>query len=349
MIAPAVSHSIMGQSKRHNPAAPAGDRPGWRSRPWWPRARRGFTLLFFAAVIALLVSYGRHFNWDDVLESLQQTPTRALLLAIGLAACSHLLYSCFDLIGRRYTSHKLPTRTVMAVNFVSYAFNLCLGSLVGGIAFRYRLYSRLGLTTGVITRIVSMSMLTNWIGYMLLGGCVFLLFPLQLPPSWKMGNHGLQWVGIALIAIVVGYLVACVRHGERVWIVRGHEIYLPSLHMAVLQLIMSCLNWSLMAGVVTLLLQSPVRYADVLTVLLIGAIAGVLTHVPAGLGVMEFVFLALLSHLVPEDPLLAALLGYRAIYYLCPLVVAGMVYLVMEHKARRLKQARAASARRGAE
>ena len=30
----------------------------------------------------------------------------------------------------------------MAVNFVSYAFNLCIGSIVGGVAFRYRLYSR---------------------------------------------------------------------------------------------------------------------------------------------------------------------------------------------------------------
>ena len=38
---------------------------------------------------------------------------------------------------------------VMAVNFVSYAFNLCIGSLVGGVGFRYRLYSRLGLAPGV--------------------------------------------------------------------------------------------------------------------------------------------------------------------------------------------------------
>ena len=32
----------------------------------------------------------------------------------------------------------------MTVTFVSYVFNLNLGSLVGGVAFRYRLYSRLG-------------------------------------------------------------------------------------------------------------------------------------------------------------------------------------------------------------
>ena len=87
----------------------------------------------------------------------------------------------------------------MAVTFISYAFNLCIGSLVGGVGFRYRLYSRLGLGKGVITRVVSMAMLTNWLGYKLLAGLVFLLRPLELPPSWKMGNHGLQWLGVGLI------------------------------------------------------------------------------------------------------------------------------------------------------
>ena len=49
----------------------------------------------------------------------------------------------------------------MAVTFISYVFNLNLGSLVGALALRFRLYSRLGLTYGVIARVASLSMLTN--------------------------------------------------------------------------------------------------------------------------------------------------------------------------------------------
>ena len=181
----------------HGRAAPRRGHPGPASaHPWWPWIRRALSLLFFAAVAALLVRYARNIDWDDVLDSVRNTPGPALLVAALLAAASHLLYSCFDLIGRRYTGHDLPTGTVMAVTFISYAFNLCIGSLVGGVGFRYRLYSRLGLGKGVITRVVSMSMLTNWLGYMLLAGLVFLVRPLELPPSWKMGNHGLQWLGI---------------------------------------------------------------------------------------------------------------------------------------------------------
>jgi uncharacterized membrane protein YbhN (UPF0104 family) len=119
--------------------------------------------------------------------------------------------------------------------------------------------------------------------------------------------------------------------------VRGHELYLPPVRMALLQLTVSCVNWSLMGGVIYVLLQERVPYADALTVLLVGAIAGVVAHVPAGLGVFEFVFIALLSHQVSEGQLIAALLGYRAIYYIAPLMAAALLYLVMETHARKLQ------------
>jgi uncharacterized membrane protein YbhN (UPF0104 family) len=100
---------------------------------------------------------------------------------------------------------------------------------------------------------------------------------------------------------------------------------------------MSCLNWSLMGGVIWLLLQGQVGYPQVLAVLLVAAVAGVVTHVPAGLGVLEAVFVALLSHQVAQGKLLGALLAYRALYYLLPLLVATVAYLVTELRARRLR------------
>jgi uncharacterized membrane protein YbhN (UPF0104 family) len=310
-----------------------------RAHPSWPWIKRAATAIFFGVVAWLLYQYSRNVDWDEVMKSLRDMSRPALMTAIALAATSHLLYSCFDLIGRRYTGHKLPVPTVMAVNFVSYAFNLCIGSLVGGVAFRYRLYSRLGLNTGVITRVVTMSMLTNWMGYMLLAGLLFALHPIALPPSWGMGNHGLQWIGAGLIAVALGYLAACVFKGERSWRVHGHDLELPHWRMALFQLGISCVNWSVMAGVVWVLLGQKVVYTDVLTVLLVGAIAGVVAHVPAGVGVFEAVFIALLGHRVPEPQILAALLGYRAIYYIAPLMIAAVMYLFMELKAKKLKRA----------
>jgi uncharacterized membrane protein YbhN (UPF0104 family) len=110
--------------------------------------------------------------------------------------------------------------------------------------------------------------------------------------------------------------------------------------MALLQLAMSCANWSLIGGVIWFLLQGAVGYPHVLAVLLVAAVAGVVTHVPAGLGVLEAVFVALLAHQVPEATLLGALLAYRGLYYLLPLTVATLGYLATEVRARRRLQKR---------
>jgi uncharacterized membrane protein YbhN (UPF0104 family) len=306
----------------------------------WPWIKRVLTLLFFAAVAFLLLRYARTIDWHEVLDAVRGLPRGVLLAAGALAVASHLLYSCFDLIGRRYTGHRLPVRKVMQVNFISYAFNLNMGSLVGGVALRYRLYSRLGLRYPVITQILTLSMLTNWLGYLVLAGLVFSFAPLELPPDWKMDSAGLQLLGVALLGVAAVYLVLCGFSKKRSWTVRGYELLLPRPRMAALQLAISCTNWLLMAGAIYTLLQAQVPFTAVLSVLLVAAVAGVITHVPAGLGVLEAVFVALLSHQAPTAQLLAALLGYRAIYYIGPLLVAAALYLRVE--ARAGKQVRAA-------
>lgn len=305
------------------------------ARPWWPWTKRILTLIFFAVVGYLLFIQARSIDWTEVFVTLRRRPIGELLFAALTAAASYALYSCFDLLGRHMTGHALNTRQVMTINFVSYAFNLNMGALVGGVAFRYRLYTRYGLDTGVITRVVVMSMLTNWLGYLLLGGLVFWLAPISLPPDWKLGTLGLRVLGLALLAAVIAYLLLCAFARRRVWTVRSHEVMLPSLRLAILQLLMSSANWLLIAFTVFILLQQKADFPTVLSVLLVGAIAGVITHVPAGLGVLEVVFVTLLSHQIHRSELLAALLAYRAVYYLAPLILATLVYLVIEARMKK--------------
>jgi len=316
------------------PAAPAGGATGWRRG--WPWVKRIGTWVFFALIAWLLVKQARGIDWADVFDAFSRLPAIALVMAAALAATSFALYSTYDLLGRRITSHPLGAGTVMAVTFVSYAFNLNLGSLVGGVAFRYRLYSRLGLDNDTITRVLGFSMLTNWFGYLVVAGAAFCFWPLDLPADWKIGNGGLRILGASLLVLAAGYLALCAFGSEKTWHVRGHAWQPPRLRMALLQLAMSCANWCLMAGVVWLLLQQKVAYPEVLAVLLVGAVAGVITHVPAGLGVLEAVFVALLVHRLPQGQILAALIGYRALYYLAPLAIATVGYIAMEVRARRL-------------
>lgn len=316
-------------------SAPRPRRRRLRERPWWPWATRGATLAFLGLVVWLIARHARTVDWDDVLATLRDYPVATLAGAAALAAASHALYSVYDLLGRRYAGHTLPVRTVMALTFVVYVFNMNLGSLVGSVGLRARLYTRLGLAPNVIARVLSISLLTNWSGYLLLAGALFALRPLELPPDWKLDAGGLRGLGVAMLAVVAGYLAVCARWHDQTWTVRGHEIRPPTLRFASLQLAVSMANWAVIGATVWVLLQGRVSYPGVLGVLLVAAVAGVVTHVPAGLGVLEAVFVALLSHVVPVPKLLAALLAWRAIYYLAPLAAATVVYAVVEARARR--------------
>jgi uncharacterized membrane protein YbhN (UPF0104 family) len=306
-------------------------------RPWWTWVKRVTTWTFFALVAWLIFNQARTIEWSEVWSAVRELPPRALFGAALLVACSFALYSTYDLLGRHLTGHGLGTGTVMGVTFISYAFNLNLGSLVGGVAFRYRLYSRLGLDNITITRVLGFSMLTNWVGYLVVAGAAFCFWPMSLPPDWKLGSGGLRILGAALLALAAAYVALCAFSKQHSWWIRGHEFETPTLRMALLQLAMSMTNWSLIGGVIWLLLQGQIAYPHVLAVLLVAAVAGVITHVPAGLGVLEAVFVALLGHEVPQAKLLGALLAYRALYYLLPLGLATLFYLVTEMRARRLR------------
>lgn len=307
---------------------------GAARRAWWPWLKRIATWSFFVLVAWLLVRQARTVDWGQVLQAVSEIPLPALLAALLLAACSFALYSTYDLLGRHMTRHRLGTGTVMGVTFISYAFNLNLGSLIGGVAFRYRLYSRHGLNNLTTTRVLGFSMLTNWLGYLVVAGVAFFFWPMALPVDWKIEEEGLRILGATLIVLALAYLVLCAVAREHTWDIRGHELQTPALGMALLQLVLSCANWTLIGGVIWFLLQQQLPYPQVLAVLLVAAVAGVITHVPAGLGVLEAVFVALLSHQVPTDRLLGALLAYRAIYYLLPLCLASALYFFTEVRVR---------------
>lgn len=314
-------------------AAPAPARPAWKT---W--ALRVLTLGFFALVAVVLVRLAQTLDWDTVKATLGGYRLGTLLLAALLAACSYLVYAGFELTARRYSGHGAPAALTGLVGAVSYSFNLNLGAWLGGIGFRYRLYSQLGVDNGTTARLYLSTLMSNWSGYLAVAGVAFAFYGLSLPPSWELSDTGLRWVGALLLVAAAGFLALCSFSRQRHFSLRGHEIDLPSGPLAALQMALGATNWMLMAGIVYTLLPhagAGPAYGTVLATLLVACIAGVVTHIPAGLGVLEAVFIALLGHRVPEAQLLGALIAYRAVYYLAPLVVAGLAYAVLEARLKK--------------
>lgn len=307
-------------------------------RKWWPRVKRGLTLAFFLLVTALVVQGARAVDWDEVGQALRSYQASTLWAAAALAAASLLVYSCYDLIGRLYTGHKLPAPRVMAVAVVSYTFNLNFGSWVGGIAFRYRLYSRAGLKVALITRVLGLSLVTNWLGYMALAGVVFAAGSIELPQHWPIGSALLRLIGVALLAAVAAYLLSCALLRRRTWKLRGHAVQLPALRIALMQLVISVANWLLISSILYVLLKQEVAFPMVVATLLISGIAGAAMHIPAGLGVIEAVFLALLGGQLGEAQILGALFAYRGLYYIGPLLGGLVLYAALEMRGRPRRQ-----------
>ena len=132
----------------------------------------------------------------------------------------------------------------------------------------------------------------------------------------------------------MGYVIAChLTHG-RVFHVRGHHFRFPTVRLALLQIAMATTNWTLMGLTVACFLPQ-VGDATVIGALLLAAVAPAIAHIPAGLGVAEAVFIALLGHRVPPAQLIGALLAYRACYFLAPLLVASLAYAALELRQRR--------------
>lgn len=291
--------------------------------------------VFGIAIVALLAWAASHVDWDQVGDALRQLPAGVLATAAGLCVLSHLIYSGYDLIGRHWTRHAVPARRVMLITFISYAFNLNLGSLVGAIAMRLRLYAREGLRQPIPTQVIGLSLTTNWLGYGVLAGGLLMAGRLAPPPEWPIGAMALRGLGALMWLVVIGYVTTCAIAQGRAFSVRGHDIVVPGPRIAVMQMVISAANWMAMGAIVWVLLRQGVPYAQVLAVLLAAAVAGAVTHVPAGLGVLEGVFVALLGPTLGHGQVLAALIAYRALYYIAPLLIAAAAYFVLEARSRR--------------
>ncbi|MDZ5458807.1 lysylphosphatidylglycerol synthase transmembrane domain-containing protein [Azohydromonas lata] len=315
------------------------------AHPWahaWAHVRRPLLVLTLLALLSFIAWRARSLDWAAAWAALLDYRPGTLLLAALTVAAAHALYTGYDLLGRFYSGHHLSAPRVAATAFVSFAANLNLGSMVGGVALRLRLYARQGLPMATIVRVWGISLLTNWIGYAALAGAVFASGLVHLPPDAPLSPHALRLVGAALLAVVGLYLAACRWSRRRLWTLRGHRLELPRAGLALAQVGLSALHWSFVAGVLYVLLHGGVDYPTVLGALMLTSMAVIALRVPAGLGVLEAVFMSLLAGRQPEAQLLAALLAYRALFYLLPLAVAALVYLGLEA---RLRRGRAAAAR----
>ena len=296
--------------------------------------RNAAMIAIVVVAVFLVVRGARRIDWVDVFGALRNYDAAALAFALAFVIPGQLVCACFDLIGRHATGHHIPVPRVMLISLTGYNVSLNLGALIGGLAFRYRLYAPYGLAPMTIMQIIGLSVLTNWSGYVLLAGLVLAYQPPELPSDWGPGFIVLRCVGFGLLLLFTAYLILCtVKGGTRVhW--KGSALRLPTLRVAAVQVALSVASWSIIGALIVWLLPGAAGWLAVMPILLLSAIAGVWSHIPGGLGITEVVFVTLLGPRVDSNEVLAALLVFRLLYYLAPFLIALGSYAYLESTAR---------------
>ena len=282
-------------------------------------------------------------------DSLLSVPPSALAGAFLATVAGFIILLGYEWSASRYAGVQLPPQALITGGFSAFAIGNAIGlSLLSGGSVRYRLYARQGVGAAEVARMTLFASLSL--------GCALpplaALATLSNLPAAATALH-LPKALLASIAVAVLGLAGLLVYGlyrrrlpeqpqaDNLLVRLGRRtLRLPGARLTLLQLLITALDVAAAATVLYLLLPEAPPFGAFLLVYLLALAAGVLSHVPGGVGVFEAILLAAFADQLGAAPLAAALLLYRLIYVVLPLLLACVLLLASE--ARRFIVARQA-------
>ena len=254
-------------------------------------------------------------------------PSWRLASAGAFAAGSYLCLTGFDWLALRYVRRPLPYRRAALASFVSLSLghNIGFAGLSSGV-IRYRFYSRWGLGAGDVARMILFCGATVGLGLLILGGVALLARGDLAQEITGLSRTAIAGLSV-LCFLLTGSYVAAAWMRSRVRL-RGIEVEMPPMRLAMAQLVIGPLNFACVAGCLheTLAAVLSTPYLGVASVYVIANFAGLISHVPGGLGVIESV----VTFLLPAANIIGAVLAFRFLYFLVPLALGGILFAVAE-------------------
>lgn len=296
--------------------------------------------------IYLIAERIRGIQFSDILAQIRSLPPAAVLWAMAFSAAAYSLVGIYEGIALHRITGRWRMGYAMRTTVIANPVGRAIGvALVSGGALRYRFYSAIGLSAKQVgTLIVLMAMpYVLGVGWLI---DLSLLFHPQVGSS-ALGLTTSTVLIIASIGLVkdVGWL-AFVKMRRTPLSIGQLQLSLPSLAHTGLQITLGIAQ--ILCNTVILYLLMPAElnmsWPAFIAIYCIAFVAGQMSNVPAGLGVLEAVLLLLLPH-VPPAKLLGAVIVYRAVFEVLPLFVGLVLWTSYEIGA--LKRKRRAPATPG--
>jgi phosphatidylglycerol lysyltransferase len=299
-------------------------------------------LVVFAAVVLILHHQLARLHVRNVFAHLHAIPRRQVLGALGFTAASYWLLSNYEVLALAYLRRLVPYTRIVFTSFIAYSFGHTLGfAAFTGAAIRFRLYATVGLSAIDVATVSAFCSLSLGIGLATIAGASLLLAPHYAASVLHLHRQWPRLLGALLLGAVLAYaLWACLARGRLE--IRGWALRAPGPAIGLAQIALSVVDLSLSSAVLWWLLPATTHmpFITFLAVYAAAVIAGIISHVPGGVGVFEAVMLFALPA-VPADALLGSLLAYRAVYYLVPLLFGTLLFGSKELSEQRGRFARA--------
>ncbi len=283
------------------------------------------SLLILAAAAFALYGLLRDVDFGKVAAAMKAQSIETLAIAGAFAVGGYVALSFYDLFALRTIGwRKVPYAVAALASFASSTIGHNLGAavLTGGL-IRLRIYSAWGLTVVDVAKIALVTGMTFVLGNaLLLGGAVT-----YAPQAAGVVDHLPLWInratGLAGLFGIAAYLIWLAARPRAIG-GSGWRIVLPNLRLTLVQIAIGAMDLILVTlAMYTLLPSSPaVGLVAVLVIFLTATLLGTVSHAPGGLGVIEATMLLGLPQFHKEE-LLAALLTFRALYFVLPLFLAA--------------------------
>ena len=289
------------------------------------------TAIVFFAVFYFLYTELNTIDFRRVVDQAKATPVSQIVLSLALMVLAYLSLTVYEALAVRYVGAVVAYRRVAFTALLAYAVghNVGLSSLSGG-AMRYRMYSLVGLSATQIATVILFGTITFGLGMSLLVGTSLLIEPSTMWGKVAASPILVTTVGVTLLVLTSLYYLWAF------WIKRPLQfkqliINAPSTPIVFGQLFISAADLTLAASVLYVLLPAShdISFFQFLPIFLVAIGLGTMSSIPGGVGVFETVLLLALPALSSEN-LLSTILVYRVIYYLIPLLIALMGFIVHE-------------------
>ncbi|GAB6195487.1 hypothetical protein [Lysobacter xanthus] len=269
------------------------------------------------AALAVLVVAG-HGVWRashathlaDLADALRTMPTSALSVSALWTLGSFLALGALEALAcRMLPRHTVPPGAAMGHGAIAHALCNTLGfHAVLAPALRLVLYRPYAWGATDVARLLGVVAVGIAVG---VAGVAAIAFAAS-------ARDAVPWLPMLIAAGLVGAALACIRRGTGTTLRLGAPIALVAIAEC------GCA----IAALYVLLPQEATAAWPLFALAFLGAsVAGVVAHVPGGLGVFEGMLLAAL----PGDrtAVLAALLAYRLVYNLLPAAIAGVALALL--------------------